>query len=62
MEHIYLRELYEAFSGENVCDWGHAAEEVKRLPLGDSSIIVCREHYESELRRLGSPTWEELET
>lgn len=73
MEYMYLRELYEAFSGENVCDWGHAAGEVKRLPLGDnSSITVCREHYEYELRwRLelvfqGSPaefpTWEELET
>lgn len=42
------------------CDHGHAATEVRRLPLGDdSAIIVCQHHYHTELQfRLESGAWD----
>jgi len=52
-----------------ICDGGHEAQEVRRLPLAPwlsgAGVFVCREHYDKECaeqRRLKitPPAWETL--
>ena len=33
------------------CDWGHEADEVRRLPTGgNSAVFLCRQHFNKELQ------------
>ena len=49
------------------CDHGHAAREVRRLPVGgDGAVLVCRAHYLREAvsqrcQGVKPPAWQELE-